>query len=244
MSAAILNPLHQKSPAVRRKGKKQSLNADGGNETEAWANEIFQIRGQAKNSDNKNVRLGTASLILLFVLGVCAGLLNGGILAANAALCKIQAEVILHGGNWSLGLLYFAIIMLVLVLSAACACKYGARAAAGSGLPEFKYLLGSEMGVAGYEKLIGLRILVFKIVGLVLSVGGGLSVGSEGPLVHTAACVAYFLMKYIPDFTEILDSPSITKQIFAASAAVGVSSAFNAPVGGITLNYDCAKFII
>jgi len=214
-------------------------------ETKVWASEIFQLRKHSgeggkgsSGADEKQERLGRSSLVLLFVLGVIAGLVNGGILAANAALCKIQAQIITFGGNFSIGLLYFLLIMCTLVTCASCACKYGSRAAAGSGLPEFKYLLGSEMGVVGYEKLISLRILLFKIVGLVFSVGGGLSVGSEGPLVHTAACVAYVLMKYIPEFSEILDSQSITKQIFAASAAVGVSSAFNAPVGGLLFSIE------
>jgi H+/Cl- antiporter ClcA len=128
--------------------------------------------------------------------------------------------------------------MLLLVLLAALACKYGAKEAAGSGLPEFKYLLASEMQAKEYEHLVSKRIFFFKVVGLIFSVGGGLSVGSEGPLVHTAACIAFLLMKYIPDFDEILQSPSLTKQIFAASAAVGVSSAFNAPVGGLLFSVE------
>ena len=229
----------------RRPGERPQKRAGkGGEEQQRWSNEVFQVRrsnvggGPRSAQEEKNERLGRSSLVLLFVLGVSAGLLNGGILAANAQFCKIQAKVITYGGTYSLGLLYFLLIMCTLVLCACCACKYGSRAAAGSGLPEFKYLLGSEMGVVGYEKLISFRILLFKIVGLVLSVGGGLSVGSEGPLVHTAACVAFVLMKNIPEFSEILDSQSITKQIFAASAAVGVSSAFNAPVGGLLFSIE------
>lgn len=226
----------------RRSGARPRRTRESGEEVR-WSNEIFQVRhsksvGPRSAQEEKNERLGRSSLVLLFVLGVSAGLLNGGILAANAQFCKIQAQVITYGGTYSLGLLYFLLIMCTLVICACCACKYGSRAAAGSGLPEFKYLLGSEMAVAGYEKLISFRILVFKIVGLVLSVGGGLSVGSEGPLVHTAACVAFVLMKNIPEFSEILDSQSITKQIFAASAAVGVSSAFNAPVGGLLFSIE------
>ena len=122
-----------------------------------------------------------------------------------------------------------------------------------------------------YDRLVSRRIFVFKVIGLIMSVGGGLSVGSEGPLVHTAgddralcllsvcgsflmsnrlsyhlincpvvipstsplyhyytipylsACIAHLLMKYVIWFDEVLDSPSLTKQIMAASAAVGVS---------------------
>ena len=45
-------------------------------------------------------------------------------------------------------------------------------------------------------------------------------------------------MKYVIWFDEVLDSPSLTKQIMAASAAVGVSSAFNAPVGGLLFSVE------
>jgi H+/Cl- antiporter ClcA len=45
-------------------------------------------------------------------------------------------------------------------------------------------------------------------------------------------------MKYVVWFDEILDSPSLTKQILSASAAVGVSSAFNAPVGGLLFSVE------
>ena len=116
----------------------------------------------------------------------------------------------------------------------------------GSGLPDFKYLLASEAASGGgeggglYGKVVSGRIFFFKVIGLIFSVGGGLSVGSEGPLVHTAACVAYLLLKYCSflDFDLILDSNSLTKQVFAASAAVGISSAFNAPVGGLLFSVE------
>ena len=89
-----------------------------------------------------------------------------------------------------------------------------------------------------YSKLVSRKIFICKVVGLIFSVGGGLSVGSEGPLVHTASCIAYILMRYVVWFDEILDYPALTKQILAASAAVGVSSAFNAPVGGLLFSVE------
>lgn len=77
-----------------------------------------------------------------------------------------------------------------------------------------------------------------KSVGLTLATGSGLSVGSEGPLVHVSACIAYSLMSYINEFGEILQSPNLCKQVLVVSAAVGVSSAFNAPLGGMLLSIE------
>ena len=125
-----------------------------------------------------------------------------------------------------------------LVLSAASLCKFFSKHAAGSGLPEFKSLIAGEMSNNEMDKLVSKRILGAKILGLVMGIGSSLSIGSEGPLVHTAACIAYLLMKFIPEFGEIFDSSSLTKQIFAASAAVGVASAFNAPVGGLLFSVE------
>ena len=127
----VRNPLHPR----RKRG------ARGLEEEKIWADQIFQTSSVEKSNkksvhDQKNERIGNTSLILLFSLGVAAGLLNGAILAANAAFCKIQAEIITMGGNYSVGLAYFLIIMCALVFCACCACKYGSRAAGGSGLPD------------------------------------------------------------------------------------------------------------
>ena len=53
------------------------------------------------------------------------------------------------------------------------------------------------------DKLVSKRILAAKILGLVMAIGSSLSIGSEGPLIHTAACVAYLLMKFIPGIIKL-----------------------------------------
>ena len=74
-------------------------------------------------------------------------------------------------------------------------CKVLSPQAAGSGLPEFKSLLSSELTNNESEKLVSGHILVPKILGLICTVGCGLNVGTEGPFVFIAACISYFLMK-------------------------------------------------
>lgn len=224
------NPLLAESP-------KYSIRVE---DTALWAQDLFQLGGNSGPSvvKEKNARIGSLSVYLLFCLGVAAGLLNGVILMANAALCKLQAQLLTMGGSYGIGLLYFLITMTVSVLLAALCCKHGSGDCAGSGLPQFKFILASEMTRGVYDDLLSFRVFIFKVIGLVLSVGGGLSVGSEGPLVLIAACIAYLLMKHIIYFDDILDNPSLTKQILAASAAVGLGSAFNAPVGGLLFSIE------
>jgi len=45
-------------------------------------------------------------------------------------------------------------------------------------------------------------------------------------------------MKHVYEFSTILQNTSLTRQIYAASAAVGVSSTFNAPVGGLLFSVE------
>lgn len=208
-------------------------------QSSAFASNVF---GTSHNEvvNKKNRRMERSSFVLLLLLGIAAGLVNGLILWINYQLCQFQAWVLnTYGQNYSIGLLYFLLSSCGFVFIAATLCKSFGLAAAGSGLPEFKALLAkSDLKRSDYSRLVSVRILVTKIVGLIFSVGSCLSVGTEGPLVHVAACIAFFLISRIHEFEFILDSPNLAKQVFAASAAVGISSAFNAPVGGLLFSVE------
>jgi chloride channel 2 len=197
-------------------------------------------RSHNKDLDMKNKNLERNSIVLLLAVGVFAGLVNALILYANSQLSGFQAWIInTHGKNYGIGFLYFLISTCGFVAIAAFTCKTFSLAASGSGLPEFKSLLvKAEVRASDYASLVSVNVLITKIIGLILCVGSCLSVGTEGPLVHVAACIAHLLMRHIHEFEIILDSPSIVKQIFAASAAVGISSAFNAPIGGLLFSVE------
>lgn len=216
------NPMHQNAEVEEEK---------------TWTQDLFQIRPSNIKSGSKNN--SRTLIILLFILGASAGLINGSIMWTDSLLTLAQVKIIeLDVNNSGIGLFYFILSTGSCVFVSAFVCKYFSKQAAGSGLPEFKSLLASEMKETEHEKLVSLRIFCVKVVGLVLSIGSSLSIGSEGPLVHTAACIAHIWMKYVSEFADILESPSLSKQIYAASAAIGVSSAFNAPVGGLLFSIE------
>nr|CAD1837677.1 unnamed protein product [Ananas comosus var. bracteatus] len=87
------------------------------------------------------------------------------------------------------GFLVYILINLGLVFSSVFIITHFAPAAAGSGIPEIKgYLNGVDT-----HGILLFRTLVGKIFGSIGSVGGGLALGKEGPLVHTGACIASLL---------------------------------------------------
>ncbi|KAL1148574.1 hypothetical protein V6Z11_A10G134300 [Gossypium hirsutum] len=87
------------------------------------------------------------------------------------------------------GCLIYILINLALVFSSVSIITQFAPAAAGSGIPEIKgYLNGIDI-----PGILLLRTLIGKIFGSIGSVGGGLALGKEGPLVHTGVCIASLL---------------------------------------------------
>eukprot|EP01032_Pedospumella_encystans_P007251 gene7251-8700_t len=45
-------------------------------------------------------------------------------------------------------------------------------------------------------------------------------------------------MNIIPDYGEFLENHAVRKQIFTAAAAVGMTTVFNAPIGGLLLSLE------
>jgi len=50
-----------------------------------------------------------------------------------------------------------------------------------------------------------------QIFGSIGSVGGGLALGKEGPLVHTGACIASLLGQVSTDYSDVLVSIQCVK---------------------------------
>ncbi|RYR62410.1 hypothetical protein Ahy_A04g019962 isoform A [Arachis hypogaea] len=124
-------------------------------------------------------------------------------------------------------------------------CKVTDSAAAGSGIPEIKGYLNGDLDFSTVSGVIGLkfcpacakilrvdigflllRTLIGKIFGSIGSVGGGLALGKEGPLVHTGACIASLL-------GQVLRSARDRRDLVTCGCAAGVAAAFRAPVGGV-----------
>ncbi|KAL2349499.1 hypothetical protein Fmac_003499 [Flemingia macrophylla] len=147
------------------------------------------------------------------LIGICTGLAAVfiNIAVENFAGWKFSVTFDIIQKSYVAGFVVYVLINLVLVYSSVYIITQFAPAAAGSGIPEIKgYLNGVDIhGILLFRTLIG------KIFGSIGSVGGGLALGKEGPLVHTGACIA-----------------SLLGQVTCGCAA-GVAAAFRAPVGGV-----------
>lgn len=103
--------------------------------------------------------------------------------------------------------------------------------AAGSGVAEVKVIL-SGFVLHGY---LGVRTLVIKTLGLILSVASGLSLGKEGPYVHIATCIGNIACRI---FSKYSSNDGKRREILSASAAGGVAVAFGAPIGGVLFSLE------
>eukprot|EP00092_Neocalanus_flemingeri_P026252 GFUD01028453.1.p1 GENE.GFUD01028453.1~~GFUD01028453.1.p1 ORF type:complete len:759 (+),score=230.31 GFUD01028453.1:82-2358(+) len=108
--------------------------------------------------------------------------------------------------------------------------------AGGSGIPQIKcYLNGVKV-----PRVVRIKTLICKAVGVTLSVLGGLAVGKEGPMIHSGAVIAAGISqgkstslnidtKSLPFFRQDREK----RDFVSGGAAAGVAAAFGSPVGGV-----------
>jgi len=159
----------------------------------------------------------------------------------EANLAEMRAEMIqrIIDKNNSVFEAYLttAIYGMSFVFMAAALTVYIAPGANGSGVGEVMGLLNG----INFPQAIGLRTLGVKCVSNIFAISGLLCLGKEGPLVHIGAnCGAIVCYLPISGFMTLRNDVS-KRQMMAAGAAVGVSCAFGAPVGGALFAYELSK---
>lgn len=87
----------------------------------------------------------------------------------------------------------YLLMNLSLALTSSILCVYFVPHAAGSGIPEVKAYLN---GVRSMHKLASMRLFLVKVVGTILSVSSGLTVGQEGPLIHIGGILGASCTKF------------------------------------------------
>ncbi|KJE95626.1 voltage-gated chloride channel protein [Capsaspora owczarzaki ATCC 30864] len=109
---------------------------------------------------------------------------------------------------------------------------YVAPTAVGSGIPEMKTIL---KGIDLFHYL-SLRTLLAKFMGLCTALGAGLPLGKEGPSVHISSIISHKLSRHV--FKSIGRNEARRMEMLSAACAVGVSSNFGAPIGGVLFSIE------
>jgi CIC family chloride channel protein len=94
--------------------------------------------------------------------------------------------------------------------------------AAGSGIPQAKAAFWKDFGVISW------RSVWVKFIAGILAIGGGGSLGREGPSVHMGAGIASTLAGLTGEAKQT------RRRAMASGAAVGLAAAFNAPLAAVT----------
>lgn len=98
--------------------------------------------------------------------------------------------------------------------------------AAGSGIPQVKAAYWKELGY------IPIRDVIIKFIAGIISIGGGASLGREGPTVYLGSGVASFLSGFT-------GSPKRQRRAATAvGASAGLAAAFNTPLAAITFSIE------
>lgn len=164
-------------------------------------------------------------LPLLAVAAAVVGLLTG-VVACLFRICLEHADALRFTFvQWAhrfgaLGAIVVILACSILVWGAAMMVYKLERTAEGSGIPRVEAVVRGDLSPSR------MRLLPIKFLGGVMAIGGGLTLGREGPSVHMGGNIAYSLTRYWRmSKTDLLT-------LIAAGAAAGLTSAFSAPLAG------------
>jgi CIC family chloride channel protein len=152
--------------------------------------------------------------------GLVAGLFAVGF---EVSIALVFAATIMRFSHWSFGAFAGAsfLIMTVTSLAAGYLLYQFAPEAAGSGIPQAKLDFWKDFGFMPW------RFLWVKFLAGVLSIGGGASLGREGPTVQLAAAAA-------SNFSGFLGvAKTGRRRPTAAGCAAGLAATFNTPLAAI-----------
>lgn len=161
------------------------------------------------------------TILLTCIFGLGAGL------AAVAFQLSINALYRLTFVNFSrLSPMHFVLGSLTLIVATSLIVGFllnkFATEASGSGIPQLKLAFWKDFGVVPW------RVVWVKFIAGVLSIGGGCSLGREGPSVQLAGGLS-------SNLAGLLGEAKQRRRLAAAAgAAAGLAAAFNTPLAAVT----------
>jgi len=177
-----------------------------------------ELWGSIKSRLRASERTRTITLTLL-----CAAAAALSAVLFMTAINVVSAGIYLRAANH--GALVFVLVSLVAITTASLVTGWlltrFSPDAAGSGIPQLKVAFWKELG------FIPWRTVWVKFMAGVLSIGGGLSLGREGPSVFVGGGIASCL-------AGVLGVPKRGRRLASVvGASAGLAAAFNTPMGAI-----------
>ena len=175
------------------------------------------------------------------VTGFIIGLVGFGVSGFTSILTTQKFNLSNHfidENNWSSAFFTYVAISMIYSFIAGVMC-WIEPAAAGSGIPEIKaYLNGINL-----NKVVRIRVLFAKVLGMCFSVSSGLPLGKEGPMIHSGSIVGAAVSQgktitfgFDTSWTKFQDLRNDrSKRDFVT---FGVAAAFSAPIGGILFTLE------
>ena len=130
----------------------------------------------------------------------------------------------LADGQWQWPALYILSFLLIAYLLKLIVARE--PMCTGSGIPQIKGILQGDMSMRWFS------VLWSKIIGGVLAIGAGMSLGREGPSVQIGACVGQGLSQ--TSHRTRFES----RILMTAGAGAGLAAAFNAPLAGVIFGLE------
>jgi CIC family chloride channel protein len=160
------------------------------------------------------------SLIESGIYGLAAGL---AAVAFEVVINRIYSSTLVRFSHW--GAFHFALASFCLIVGTSLASGFllaqFAPEAAGSGIPPMKLAFWKDFG------FIPWRVAWVKFIAGALAVGGGASLGREGPSIQIAGTVA-------SNLSGVLGTAKTgRRRAAAAGAAAGLAATFNTPLAAI-----------
>ncbi len=178
---------------------------------------------KSKGSVRRNIARKSNFRYALIWQGMAIGVITGGIISLFRLLLikadQLRTGLVAFAGQGVAHALLAALVMLVLVLIIGLLLRWEPEST-GSGIPQV------EAELLGKKDMNWFKVLVSKILGCALSIGGGLALGREGPSIQIGAMVGKgFARSRKRVLTE-------ERYLMSCGAGAGLSAAFGAPLAG------------
>ncbi|CAM9634919.1 unnamed protein product [Chrysoparadoxa australica] len=244
----IRSPFKVKASLKRRTSDEPDSQDYEPDESEAWrSHEMHRHRKERGIWWTTPKRTGAKKWLCTWVIGALTGLIAVSVNYCTHKLMAGKFRLIYdmvakdEGPSWRVLGTYTGINLAFAAI--AHTAVYLEPLAAGSGIPEIKCFLNG----INIKRVVRVKTLLCKVVGVVFAVGGGLPAGKEGPMIHSGSVVAAGISQgrgrifgFDTRFTKnrYFRNDHEKRDFVTCGAAAGVASAFGAPIGGVLFSLE------